>query len=243
MRTGRIGVLIAATLVGGVGFGDERPSLETVSNSEDHAISSGSWRYIVKRTQRPWACVVAGKASSCVEHALVIDNSSPQTLECAVRLEYTAADGTVVSDGAKPVLVLTRISQEIHGRVTAADTTVTVAQVDCVARPPYARIEKVAGCEYQMFGKPFESYYPQFALQAALEGPVVVSFLLPKRNGAALEVKVAESSLVPALDAAALKFVADQRFTTKCPGTRFDMRMRFELRDQHLGAPGSQGTR
>ena len=51
---------------------------------------------------------------------------------------------------------------------------------------------------------------------------------LVKRPGAALEVKVAESSLVPALDAAALKCVADQRFTTQCPGTRYDLRVRFE---------------
>ena len=239
MRIGWIGIVIAAAVLGSPSFGNVRPSLTTVSTSEEHVVTNGSWRYLVKRTERPWTCLVAGKAGSCVEHAVVIDNSSPQTLECSVRLEYQAADGTVVGDGAKPALVLARISQEVHGRVTAADTALTVAQVDCAPRAPYVRIKKTAGCEYQMFGKALESYYPQFAMQAALEGPVVVSFLLPERNGAAREVTVAESSLVPALDAAALKFVADQRFTTKCPGTRFDMRMRFELRDRYLGAPGS----
>ena len=239
MRAARIVVCITVGLLGSTGFGNERPSLETISTSEEHALPDGSWRYLVKRTQRPWSCAVAGKSGNCVEHTLVIDNASPQTLECVVRLEYTAADGTAVSDTAKPVLVLARISQEVHGRVTAADTVARVAQADCAGRPPYARIKKVAGCEYQMFGNPLESYYPQVAMQTGLEGPVLVEFLLPERNGAALEVKVVESSLVPALDAAALKFVADQRFTTRCPGTRFDMRMRFALRDQYLRAPGS----
>jgi hypothetical protein len=54
-----------------------------------------------------------------------------------------------------------------------------------------------------------------------------------RRNGRASEVAVADSSLVYALDEAAKRFVKDQRFTTNCPGTRFDVRMRFRLRDRY----------
>jgi hypothetical protein len=37
---------------------------------------------------------------------------------------------------------------------------------------------------------------------------------------------------VPVLDAAALRFIRDQEFRTNCPGTRFDVLMRFKLRDE-----------
>ena len=31
-----------------------------------------------------------------------------------------------------------------------------------------------------------------------------------------------------------MRFVNDQLFKTNCPGTRFDVRMRFTLRDRYL---------
>jgi TonB family protein len=72
------------------------------------------------------------------------------------------------------------------------------------------------------------------AARQGFEGPVVVSFLLPKANGEAQEVRVMESSLSALLDTAALRFISDQRFKNSCPGTRYDLRMRFELRDRYL---------
>jgi hypothetical protein len=38
--------------------------------------------------------------------------------------------------------------------------------------------------------------------------------------------------LVRSLDEAAQRFLNEQRFTTNCPGARFDLRMRFTLRDR-----------
>jgi TonB family protein len=110
-----------------------------------------------------------------------------------------------------------------------------MSRLDCRPRAPYVRIKKSAGCSYEMFGKAFESYYPAAALQQTIEGPVVVSFLLAEGNGKATELHVAESSLSPLLDTAAVRFISDQRFKNSCPGTRYDLRMRFELRDRYLG--------
>ena len=57
---------------------------------------------------------------------------------------------------------------------------------------------------------------------------MVVAFLLTDRTGHASEVAVVE---------AAKRFVNEQRFSTNCPGARFDVRMRFTLRDRYLQAP------
>lgn len=215
----------------------ERPALVTVATSEDQAVEGGSWRHLLKRTQRPWECVARDRPASCVENSVVIDNQSPLTLECRLQLDYAAADGLRITDADVPALVLPRSSREVRGRVTASDTTASVRAAECRARAPYKRLPKTPGCEYEMYGEPLESYYPAAAAQRALEGPVVLSFVLPKARGAATEATVAESSLVPELDAAALRFLADQRFNTKCPGTRYDLRMRFALRDQIARVP------
>jgi TonB family protein len=227
-------VAVLAGLAGLAGAA-ERPSLVTVSVSEDHAVQGGRWRSTLKRTAEPWACGTKKQERICVEHSVVIENRSPRTLECFANFVYTPALGGAITDRHVPGLVLPNAAREIRGRVTVSDTKVELAHLYCVERAPYARVRKSADCKYEMFGKAFETYYPEAAVRQTLEGPVVVSFLLPKRNGAATEVQVAESSLVPLLDTAALRFVTDQRFTTSCPGTRFDMRMRFELRDRFLG--------
>jgi outer membrane biosynthesis protein TonB len=45
---------------------------------------------------------------------------------------------------------------------------------------------------------------------------------------------IADSSQLPILDNAAKRIINDLRFKTSCPGTRFDLRMRFTLRDRYL---------
>lgn len=228
------GLIPVLCCLAGLSGAAERPSLVQVSVSEDHTVPGGAWRSIVKRTGEPWACGPKEKAQRCVEHSLVVDNLSPRTLECSADFVYTPAQGATITDAQVPGLVLPNTSREIRGRVTVSDTKAEVARLDCRERAPYQRVPKTAGCKYEMFGKLFETYYPEAAVRQALEGPVVVSFLLDEGNGPAKDVKVGESSLVPLLDQAALRFIAEQRFTTGCPGTRFDLRMRFELRDRYL---------
>lgn len=220
----------------GAAQGDERPRLETVSTSEQYAVEGGAWRWLLERTAAPWSCGTAQEPARCVEHALLIDNATPQTLECVAGFAYATADGGRVSDPDMPALVLPRSRHEMRGRITAEATRVEVTRLECRARPPYVRLAVPAGCKYEMHGNPLESYYPPAAMRLALEGPVTVSFLLASRSGRASEVAIAESSLVPMLDDAAKRFVADQVFSTKCAGSRFDVRVRFALRDRYAGA-------
>ena len=136
-----------------------------------------------------------------------------------------------------PAVVLPHSVHEIRGPIATTETVVALSHLDCRARAPYRRLKIAAECKYQMFGQPFEEYYPAAAISQALEGPVVVAFLLTDRTGHASEVAVVDSSLVYSLDEAAKRFVNEQRFSTNCPGTRFDVRMRFTLRDRYLQAP------
>jgi TonB family protein len=237
-RVPRVVSLVALLAAGlaAVAPARERPTLLTVATSEDHAVEGGSWNSLLKRTAEPWACGVRA-AQRCVENTVIIDNQSPQTLECTAAFA-TRAGTTPSLDGAdQPALVLPRTLHEIRGPIVTAETTVELSHLECRARPPYQRLKIAAGCRYEMFGEPFESYYPAAAVTQALEGPVVVAFTLPERRGRATDVAVADSSLVYALDEAAKRFVKEQRFTTNCAGTRFDVRMRFTLRDRYLDGP------
>jgi TonB family protein len=229
------GVLVVMLLLCQGTLANERPSLIAVTSPEDHAVDGGAWRSTLERTDQPWACSAGGERLTCVEHTMLVDNQSPNTLECYAEFVYSPAHGDPVVDRNVPALVLPRSSREIRGRVTLSDTRAAVSRLDCRARAPYVRIQKTADCKYEMFGKELETYYPPAAAQQAIEGPVVVSFLLPDRNGEAQDVTVAESSLSQFLDAAAVRFISDQRFKNSCAGMRYDLRMRFELRDRYLG--------
>jgi TonB family protein len=238
MRTARRLVLLTLGLVP-IAPAYDRPALVIVSTSEDHAVDGGRWYSMLKRTGTPWTCGTKHEPMECVEHTIVIDNQSPQALECMAGFAYSTPDGTRVIDPETPALILPRSSHEIRGRITAAATQPEVTRLECRARPPYRRLAKPEGCSYEMYGNPLEDYYPAQAVRLALEGPVTVSFLLKDRSGPPSEVMVVDSSLVPSLDAAAKRFVTEQHFSTRCPGTRFDMRVRFTLRDRYLGAPTS----
>lgn len=225
--------LLALALLCGPGAGAaERPALATVSSSEDHAVDGGTWNTLVKRTAEPWLC--AGGASRCVEHTVIIDNRSPLALECMVAFSSQSGTGPAISGADMPAVVLPRMTHEVRGPIATTDTKVEVTRLDCRARPPYQRLKVDKACKYEMFGKPFEEYYPADAVRLGLEGPVVIAFTLADRSGHASDIAVAESSLVSSLDQAAERFVKEQRFTTGCPGTRFDVRMRFTLRDRFL---------
>lgn len=211
-------------------------ALSDVSVSPAHATASGSWHYVLRRSSQAWSCGEGGASRMCLEHVVALTNQSRETLECKVRVNFLREDGSVASTFEGPMLVLPRTSPEIHAAITDDKTRADIAALDCWARAPYQRIAKTAGCSYDMMGKPFETYYPAEAKQKSLHGPVIVAFLLDQRLGAAKEVTVVESSQVPMLDAAALKFIRDQDFRTNCPGTRFDVLMRFKLRDQVAAA-------
>lgn len=220
--------------VAGAQIAGKPSTLADVEASEVHKTSTGEWQHTIKRSAQPWFCAGSAANERCVEHVLSIANRSGETLECRLRVELTRADGSVAGTHEGPALVLPRTSPDVYSTITDADTRVELGSLDCKARTPYRRLGKAEGCNFSMMGKPFETYYPDEAKLQGLQGPVIVSFLLNRREGGAKEVTVVESSLVPVLDAAALRFIQDQLFNTNCPDRRYDLLMRFKLRDDAL---------
>ena len=208
------------------------PGMTPVLVSAEQTVEGGHWTYILSRSAVPWTCGARYGQQTCVDSEVSVDNQSGRTLECKLRVDYRAADGRMMASFDAPALILPRSRVRVHRNIIEPSMQPELKRFDCIARAPYQRVPKVEGCTYEMKGPMLEEYYPPSAVRQSLEGPVVVAFTLPKDSGKAAEVIVAESSLVPELDAAALEFLADQRFTTRCPGTRFDMRIRFQLRTQ-----------
>lgn len=231
MKNACIASLWLLSIAVGPVFARELPALIDEKVSEVHDMASGKWSYVQRRSAQPWSCSDTQAGPLCTEHVVVIANESPQTLECNLHIEFKRADGGLESTFDGPALVLPRTRPEVHSLTTEAGTQAEVKRLSCHERAPYKRVKKVEGCKYEMMGKPFETYYPAEARRLGQQGPVIVSFLLDRREGAAKEIVVAEGSLVPALDAAARQFIRDQTFLTNCPDTRFDVLMRFKLRN------------
>ncbi len=225
-------VVLGAAIAAPAASADTAPktyNYEDVTVSDPGATPSGSWRYTLRRSSQPWAC--EGN-SRCLEHLVNVANDSDETLDCRLRVEYRDARGAVGRTFDGPLLVLPRTNTDVHSMITDAATQADLRYLDCRARAPYRRLPKDPGCQYNMMGTPFETYYPAEAKKASQQGPVIVSFLLDRREGGAKEVAIAESSHVPVLDQAALRFIRDQHFATNCPDRRYDILMRFKLRDE-----------
>jgi hypothetical protein len=204
--------------------------------SPDQAASTGHWRYVLRASKQPYFCHEAGANTRCVDHEVVVENESQETLECRFQVDYKSADGAVLKSFDGPMLVFARTRPQVHAWVTAPEVKAEVTWLSCRARAPYKRVAKVSGCSYDMLGKPFSSYYPDEAKLKSLQGPVIISFELTSRYGPAKDPTVVESSLAPLLDTAALRFIRDQDFRTNCPG-RYDVLMRFRLQDQLAAQP------
>ena len=231
MKTARGMLMLVLAMASLPAVTRELPGLTDVRVSEDRVTDTGKWSYAVRRSAQPWACDENAPEPMCIEHVVTFANESPQTLECSLHVDYKRADGSLETSFDVPALVLPRTKPDMHSLVTGVGTSADVTRVSCFARTAYKRVPKVEGCKYEMMGKPFETYYPPEARRGALQGPVIVAFLLDRREGVARDIVVAESSLVPSLDAAARQFIRDQTFLTNCPDTRFDVLMRFKLRD------------
>jgi TonB family protein len=228
----RVGFFCLLLLGSGAVNAAKSQAMRDMSTSQPQTTASGSWNYVLRRSSQAWVCTDTRGSGMCVEHVVAVSNQSNETLECKLRVNLVREDGSVASTFEGPMLVLPRTSPEVHAAISDDKTHAEIIALDCRARASYQRVAKTAGCHYDMMGKPFETYYPAEAKQKSLHGPVIVAFLLDQRRGTAKEVTVAESSQVPMLDAAALRFIRDQELRTNCAGTRFDVLMRFKLRDE-----------
>jgi TonB family protein len=226
----RAGILLIASFCVAAELARAAAPLTDIRISDAQATASGQWNYKLSRSASAFAC---GR-DQCVEQVVTVVNKSAQTLECSVRIDYKRADGSVANSFDTPALVLPGSSPVVHGLTTSSALQAEVTRLSCTARDAFIRVAKRPECKYDMFGEPFENYYPSDAMQLSQQGPVIVAFTLKSPNGVAKDIKVVESSLIPSLDQSARKFIADQMFSTNCPGQRFDILMRFKLRDKVL---------
>lgn len=225
-------VVLGALLSSTAAQATKWPELRDVTVSPEQPAASGKWSYALRRSAQAWPCDDSHHSGKCLEHIVAVNNQSAETLECKLRVDFKREDGSVVRSFEGPALVFPHSHPEVHATISDDRTQAEIAAMSCWARKPYQRVAKVDGCRYTMMGKPFETYYPAEAKMKSMQGPVIVAFRLDVREGNAKDVVMAESSLMPPLDAAALKFIRDQEFRTNCPGTQFDVLMRFKLQDQ-----------
>ena len=71
------------------------------------------------------------------------------------------------------------------------------------------------------------AFYPASERSAGHKGRVIVEFTIPQSGAKPVDLRVAESSSYPALDAAALVVVEKSRFKTTCPGTSTKLAVKF----------------
>ena len=201
-----------------------------VSPPQALAEGEGTWRYHQLVEDLPGACS-QDNAHSCVRHILLVDNDSNDTLECTAHETYDAADvyhstervtRRVVPPG-KAVTVLTDLVDK--------QAKVTSAVVECTARASFPYPQIAPECSFQIkSADPLESFYPATSQRLAEEGPVVLMFTLTQAEGPASDVIVTGSSLSSRLDEAAVKYIGSVTFTTPCPGTRYPITVRFQLK-------------
>ena len=110
------------------------------------------------------------------------------------------------------------------------DTAVASQDVQCKVREKSPPANIPDGCAFQLVRTVnLADYYPPASRRLADEGPVVVQFTLPQKEGSPVSPQALESSLFDRLDAAAVRAVGDMVMSTNCPGTTFRMLVDFKL--------------
>ena len=72
-----------------------------------------------------------------------------------------------------------------------------------------------------------DDFYPAAERAAGHKGRVIVEFTIPESGAKPVDLRVAESSSYPELDAAALRVIEKSRFKTTCPGTSTKLAVKF----------------
>jgi TonB family protein len=108
-------------------------------------------------------------------------------------------------------------------QVLAADETKNLPPRDQPAPPQSGPACRVSPVNL----KSPNDYYPATERGAGHAGRVIVEFAVMKSRGKPVDLRVAESSSYPELDAAALRVIAASSFKTTCPGERFKIAVKF----------------
>jgi len=192
-------------------------------------VDTGSWRYFLARDDTPRACGTSGK-EECLYRAVIVTNESNETLECVGEVTYEGTDITGKKTTRSQALVAERTSRIVASGLAKREINASVFNAECTAREKLRPLDTPANCKYEVVQPiAIADYYPPASRQAGEEGPVTVEFTLRGKAANPTNVKVAASSLFPALDAAAVKAVSDMVMSTNCPKTSYRLRVSFQL--------------
>ena len=162
-------------------------------------------------------------------HTVHVENLSQDTLTCSVKL--TCGGGLcfpTTTTSAKAVIAPKGQSTVIRACMRPEDTY--QIEADCQQRAARAPLKIPPNCKYDPVGAiQLEMLYPTASIRLREQGPVDLAFTLREKEGAASDAAVVGSSLSPRIDEAALKALKGFRLRTACPGTRFEMRLNFEI--------------
>lgn len=192
-------------------------------------VPGGSWIFLLARDDVPRRCG-ANYGQECLYRALIVRNESESVLECKGEITYEGTDIDGNPTTQSQALVLERSARIIAASLAQRDVNASTFDARCTPRAKLPALNTPAGCKYEVV-KPIDiaDYYPAEARAAGEEGPVTLEFTLRGKPGNPTDVRVVASSLFPRLDEAAVKAISDMVMSSKCPNTRYRLRVSFQL--------------
>jgi len=220
-------VTLAAAAASSIANGADEIDLEL---SPPHSLRGGGfWQYRVMRGSELTTCGMPNTRAIFAWHTVHGENLSQDTLTCNVKL--TCGGGLCFptsTTSAKAVIAPKGQSTVIRACMKPED----MYQIDaeCQQRAARAPLKIPPNCKYDAVGAPpLDSFYPMASIRLREQGPVDLAFTLRAADGAPSDAEVVGSSLSPRIDEAALKVLNNVRLRTTCPGTRFEMRLNFDI--------------
>jgi len=206
-------------------------AVHEVSVSPESPTPRGTWRYRQLRLDTPAICR-ANEPKDCITNVLLVENHSADTLECAARIIYDGVNNENLSSMTSVRVVLPKETRDVMRDHAKPDVAVTAAVVECKARAAQPLLNVPKECRFQVVdAAQLEAFYPEASRRIAEDGPVDLEFTLEQPQGHATAISVFGSSLSERLDAAAVKYLESVTFSSPCPGTRYQLRVRFKLQE------------
>jgi TonB family protein len=189
----------------------------------------GVWQYRVMRGAELTSCGMQSERAVYSWYTVHLENLSKDTLTCSAKLTCGGRQCfPTTSTSAKSVLSPKGQATVIRACMLPED--MYQIEADCQVRPARTPLKIPPNCKFEpVGGVQLESAYPVASRRLREQGPVDLAFTLKESEGVPSDAAVLGSSLSPRIDEAALAALRSLRMRTNCPGTRFEMRLNFEL--------------
>ena len=225
-----LSVVIATLVAGAASLPTSAADELDLELSPPRSLPSGGFlQYRVMRGSELTTCGVPNTRAIFSWHTVHIENLSKDMLTCSVKLTCggglcfpttTTSGKALVSPNGQVTVIRACMRPEDMYQIDA----------DCQSRPVRAPLKIPPGCRYDpVGGLQLDTFYPPASVRLREQGPVDLAFTLREKEGAASDAEVTSGSLYPRIDEAALKAIRALRLRTGCPGTRFEMRLIFQV--------------